>query len=265
MELESYLDDIGADGVRLGDALAATLDATPDLPRRPRRFPAHAYLELHIEQGPVLEREGLDIAAVTGIQGNRWMNVEITGHGGHAGTTPMADRRDALQAALRAIGELNRLMADPDDVVRFTVGRFVLSPNSPSVVPEQVQFTIDFRHPDTAVLAERASRIPALIEQAVAPCTASISPTLTADPMPFPEDMIAGIEATAKLLGHKVRRLPSGALHDALYPPLVCPSGMIFVPCRAGLSHHPDEWSEPRHCHAGARVLAASVVRLARA
>lgn len=263
MELESYLDDIGADGVRLGDALASTLAATPDLPRRPRRFPAHAYLELHIEQGPVLEQEGLDIAAVTGIQGNRWMNVEITGHGGHAGTTPMADRRDALQAALRAVAGLNQLMTDPEDVVRFTVGRFNVSPNSASVVPEQVLFSIDFRHPDKALLDERASRIVPIVEAAAAPCTASISATLSTDPMPFPEEMIAGIEATAKLLGHKVRRLPSGAIHDALFPPLVCPSGMIFVPCRAGLSHHPDEWAEVRHCHAGARVLTANVVRLA--
>ena len=263
MELEGYLDDIGADGVRLGDALAATLAATPDLARRPRRFPAHAYLELHIEQGPVLEREGLDIAAVTGIQGNRWLSIEIAGHGGHAGTTPMADRRDAFQAALRAIEGLNRLMADPEDVVRFTVGRFNLWPNSPSVVPERVLFTIDFRHPDRAVLEERAARIAPLIEAAAAPCGASITPMLSSDPMPFPEEMIAGIEASAKLLGHRVRRLPSGAIHDALYPPLVCPSGMIFVPCREGLSHHPDEWAEPRHCHAGARVLAASAVRLA--
>jgi N-carbamoyl-L-amino-acid hydrolase len=211
----------------------------------------------------VLEQEGLDIAAVTGIQGNRWMNVEITGHGGHAGTTPMADRRDAFQAALRTVERLNQLMADPDDVVRFTVGRFNVSPNSPSVVPERVQFSIDFRHPDKAVLAERASCMTSLIEAAAAPCTASISPTLSADPMPFPEEMIAGIEATAKLLGYKVRRLASGAIHDALFPPLVCPSGMIFVPCRAGLSHHPDEWAEPRHCHAGARVLTAKVAMLA--
>jgi len=263
MELEDYLDDIGADGARLGDALASTLAATPDLPRRPRRFPAHAYLELHIEQGPVLENEGLEIGAVTAIQGIRWMNVEISGHGGHAGTTPMADRRDAFQAAHRAVAQLNASMADPKDVLRFTVGRFNVMPNSPSVIPERVQFTIDLRHPDKALLDERARCITPTVEAAAAPCIASISPILFMDPMPFPEEMIAGIEATANQLGHRARRLPSGAFHDALYPALVCPSGMIFVPCRGGLSHHPDEWAEPRHCHAGARVLTAKAAKLA--
>src|SRR5918995_358449 len=114
-ELESYLGDIGADGVPPGEALAATLAATPDLPRRPRRWPAHAYVEAHSEQGPVLEREGVPIAAVTGIQGVRWMNIEVLGKGSHAGTTPLKVRRDAVQAAVRAIDRLNELMADPED------------------------------------------------------------------------------------------------------------------------------------------------------
>jgi N-carbamoyl-L-amino-acid hydrolase len=263
MELEDYLGDTGADGVRLGEALKATLEATPGLARRPRRFAAHAYVELHIEQGPVLEAEHLEIAAVTGIQGVRWLNVEIAGHGSHAGTTPMAVRRDAVQAALRAIAALNDLMADPDDVVRFTVGRFNVSPNSPNTVPERVAFTIDFRHPDKALLDQRTARIAPLIAAAASPCTASVTPTLFMDPTPFPEAMIATIETAARGLGHPARRLASGAFHDALYAALVCPAGMVFVPCRAGLSHHPDEWSEPGHCRAGARVLAASLASLA--
>ena len=169
-ELEDYFGDIGADGVQLGDALQLTLDATPDLPRRPRRFAAQSYLELHIEQGPVLEAEGLDIAAVTGIQGVRWMNVEFSGKGSHAGTTPMTGRHDALQAAHRAIAALNTLMADPQDVVRFTVGRFNVTPNSPNTIPERVLFSIDFRHPDKALLDDRMGRIAALVEAAAAPC-----------------------------------------------------------------------------------------------
>ncbi len=263
MALEDYLGDIGADGVRLGDALNLTIDATPDLPRRPRRFDAHGYLELHIEQGPVLEAENLDIAAVTGIQGVRWMNVEITGKGSHAGTTPMTGRHDALQAAHRAIAALNALMADPEDVVRFTVGRFNVTPNSPNTIPERVVFSIDFRHPDRALLDDKMGRIAALIEAAAAPCTASIEPTLFMDPAPFPESLIATIERAAKDLGHPARRLASGAFHDAFYAARVCPAGMIFVPCRAGLSHHPAEWTEPRHCLAGARVLTACTTMLA--
>ncbi len=263
MELEDYLGAIGADGVRLGDALQLTLDATPDLPRRPRRFPAHAYVELHIEQGPVLETEGLDIAAVTGIQGVRWLNVEITGSAGHAGTTPMTGRRDALQAAHRAIVALNELMADPDDRVRFTVGRFNVSPNSPNTIPERVLFTIDFRHPDKALLDHHVARLQDLIEAAVRPCAVSLAPTLFMDPIVFSEAIVTGIEYAARALGHPARRLASGAFHDALYAARVCPSAMIFVPCRAGLSHHPDEWTEPRHARAGARVLAASAAQLA--
>ena len=262
-ELEDYFGDIGADGVQLGDALQLTLDATPDLPRRPRRFAAQSYLELHIEQGPVLEAEGLDIAAVTGIQGVRWMNVEFSGKGSHAGTTPMTGRHDALQAAHRAIAALNTLMADPQDVVRFTVGRFNVTPNSPNTIPERVAFSIDFRHPDKALLDDKMGRIAALVETAAAPCQASIQPTLFMDPTPFPESLIATIEGAAQDLGHPARRLASGAFHDALYAARVCPAGMIFVPCKAGLSHHPDEWTEPRHCRAGARVLTASAAMLA--
>jgi len=263
MALEDYFGDIGADGVRLGEALKLTLDATPDLPRRPRRFPAHAYVELHIEQGPVLEAEGLDVAAVTGIQGVRWLNVEVTGSAGHAGTTPMAGRRDALQGAHRAIAALNALMADPDDRVRFTVGRFNAFPNSPNTIPERAAFSIDFRHPDKTLLDDRSARLRPLIEAAAAPCTASLTPTLFMDPVMFPEDVVAQIEVAARALGHPARRLASGAFHDALYAARVCPAGMIFVPCRAGLSHHPEEWTEPRHARAGARVLTATAVELA--
>jgi beta-ureidopropionase / N-carbamoyl-L-amino-acid hydrolase len=154
-ELDSYLGDIGADGVPLGQALEKTLAATPDLPRRPRHWTPFAFIEPHIEQGPVLEAEGTSIAAVTGIQGVRWMNVEVSGEAGHAGTTPMAGRRDAVQGALRAVAALNTLMADPDDQVRFTAGRVNVTPNSPNTIPEKVLFSIDFRHPDRGLLEDR--------------------------------------------------------------------------------------------------------------
>lgn len=262
-ELEYYLGDIGVDGVQLAEALAQTLAATPHLPRRPRRWPAHAYIEPHIEQGPVLERQGMPVAAVTAIQGVRWLSVETRGSSGHAGTTPMTGRRDAVQAAVRAIGGLNDLMADPEDRVRYTVGRIEVVPNSPNTVPERVTFSIDFRHPDKAVLDDRAGRIEAIIKERAAPCEATVMPTLSMDPTPFPETMIGLIERTAKGLGLGCLRLPSGAFHDALYVGRVCPAAMIFIPCRHGYSHRPDEWAEPHHCAAGARVLAAALVELA--
>ncbi len=263
MAVADYLDDVGIDGVRLGDALLSTLAATPDLPMRPDTWTAHAYVEPHIEQGPVLEAKSIPIAAVTSIQGVRWMNVMIRGKGSHAGTTPFAVRKDAFQAAVRSIDALNRLMDDPDDVTRFTVGRVVLDPNSPNTVPDSAMFTIDFRHPDKQVLEDKAAQIEPLIRQAASPCTVEIVPTTTMDPTPFPEQIVGGIERAAERLGLQSIRLPSGAFHDALYAAMACPSGMIFIPCRDGLSHHPDEWAEPADCAAGARVLTATLVDLA--
>jgi N-carbamoyl-L-amino-acid hydrolase len=262
-ELESYLGDIGADGVPLGEALARTLAATPNLARRRQQWTPFAFIEPHIEQGPVLETEGLSIAAVTGIQGVRWMNVEVTGKAGHAGTTPMADRRDAVQGALRAIAGLDTLMADPQDRVRFTVGRINVTPNSPNTIPEKVLFSIDFRHPDRELLEDRGGQIAQVVKDAASPCGTLLVPTLSMDPMPFPESMVTLIEASAEALGLGCRRLASGAFHDALYAARVCPTAMIFIPCRDGLSHHPAEWAEPRHCADGARVLAATLVELA--
>jgi N-carbamoyl-L-amino-acid hydrolase len=261
--LAAFLDDIGSDGVRFADALAETLAATPDLPRRPLRWPARAYVEPHIEQGPVLERQGIDIAAVTGIQGVRWMRVEVEGIAGHAGTTPAAHRRDALQAAVRAITWLNGLMEDPKDLTRFTVGRVVVEPNSPNTIPQKVTFTIDFRHPDSAELKRRGSAIERVVTEAVKPCTATIVTTSEMNPTPFDGPVPTLIEAAAAALGLKATRLPSGAFHDALYAASVCPTGMLFIPCRDGVSHSPDEYSTPAQCAAGARVLAATVVELA--
>lgn len=262
MPLEDYLDDIGADGVRLADALDETLAATPDLPRRERQFSAHAYLEPHIEQGPVLEAQNIPIAVVTSIQGVRWMNVEIEGTAGHAGTTPLKGRRDAFQAAHRAIAALNALLDDPDDVVRFTIGRIVVEPNSPNTIPDKVMFSIDFRHPDKALLDAKCEQMDALLTKAVAPCSFTITPTTHMDPVVFPQDLVGRLAAAADALGHECLHLASGAFHDALYVARRCPAAMIFIPCRGGLSHHPDEWAEPGHCATGARVLAATLVDL---
>jgi N-carbamoyl-L-amino-acid hydrolase len=261
--LSAFRDDIGSDGVRFADALAETLAATPDLPRRPPHWPAHAYIEPHIEQGPVLEKQGLDIAAVTGIQGVRWMRVEIDGVAGHAGTTPAALRRDALQAAVRAMTWLNGLMEDPSDLTRFTVGRLVVEPNSPNTIPSKVTFTIDFRHPDAAELKRRGSAIERVVHEAVKPCTATMVTTSEMSPTLFDGPVPSLIESAAAALKLKATRLSSGAFHDALYAATVCPAGMLFIPCRGGVSHSPDEYSTPAQCVAGARVLAATVVELA--
>ncbi len=261
--LDSFLDVVGADGVTMRDALEETIDATPDIDRRTLGGAAHAYVEPHIEQGPVLEARGLQIAAVTSIQGLRWYRVEVTGEAGHAGTSPMEGRKDAIQGALRAIVALNELMLDPTDTVRFTVGRMEIEPNSPNTIPSKVSFTIDFRHPDEAVLEERAGQIAKIVAAATTPCSATVTQTSASKPGVFPEHLVGLIEGAAQGLDLGVMRLPSGAFHDALFVSQACPSGMIFIPCVKGISHHPSEYSSPEDCAAGARVLAACAAQLA--
>lgn len=250
-------------GVRYADALNETLSKAPELATRPLGDAPAAYVELHIEQGPVLEEKALQIAAVTGIQGVRWYDVEITGDTAHAGTTPLALRRDAVQAMHRAIAALNALMADPDDVVRFTVGRIEVEPNSPNAVADKARFTIDFRHPDRAVLEQRGNAVEEAVRKAAEPCRAEVRPSLFSDPTHFPEPIVAIIEQAARDLDFGVMRLPSGAFHDALFASQICPTAMIFVPSRNGLSHHPDEYTAPEHMAAGTQVLAATLVDLA--
>lgn len=261
--LSDFLDVCDSDGVRYADALAATLAATPDLPRRPFRRPVTAYVEPHIEQGPLLEQAGLEVGVVTGIQGVRWFTVTVHGRTAHAGTTPLRLREDALQGALRALNALNAAFEDPKDVLRFTIGRVRVEPNTPNAVPDRFTFTIDLRHPDARALRELGDSIADVVERAVAPLSVSIEETLSMAPSVFRGEMVALIARSAKGLGLRTMRLASGAFHDAMFANLRCPAGMIFVPCRNGLSHHPDEYAEPKALAEGARVLTATLVELA--
>ncbi len=257
-------DDVrDGDGVRYGDALAALLDSEADLPRRALGGRAHAYIEAHIEQGPLLEAERLDVGVVTGIQGSRWFRVTVNGASAHAGTAPLSLRRDALQDAIRAISALNVAMADPDDVLRFTVGRMVVSPNSSNSVAGQVVFTIDLRHPDRDVLIARGDAVGGIIQGALLQCAAEIVETFHALPAAFDPAVVDCVERAASSCGLGHRRMPSGAFHDAQFVGSVAPAGMIFVPCRDGISHNPAEYSSAEQLGAGTRVLAAAVVELA--
>jgi len=255
------------DGVRFADALAEHLATEADIPRRPLGVvegPApHAYVEAHIEQGPRLEAGGLDIGVVTGIQGSRWFVVELTGKTDHAGTTPLALRQDAVQDMIRAVTALNALMHDPTDVLRFTVGRIEVSPNTSNSVADKVRFTIDFRHPDNAVLQARGNAIPGVIQAALRNCAAQVTERFHATPVEFQPLVPALVEHAASAQGLNAMRMPSGAFHDAQFMVPLCPTGMIFVPCRGGISHHPSEYAEPAQLAAGARVLARALAELA--
>ena len=263
MRLEDCLSLVDAAGIRFADALADTLAATPDLPRRPFGFPIAAYLEPHIEQGPQLEATDNQIGVVTGIQGARWYVVEVDGEPGHAGTAPLRGRKDAVRAAVAMIGALQELMHDETDQLRFTVGRIEVFPNSPNTVPARVTFSIDFRHPEAAVLEARAGRIEQVCRRFAGPCEVHLSETFNRPPCAFPARIVDTIERAAQALGLAHMRLPSGAFHDANFIADVAPTGMIFVPCEKGISHSPAENARPEDLAAGARVLAAALVELA--
>jgi N-carbamoyl-L-amino-acid hydrolase len=255
------------DGLTFGAELRRMLAAEADIPRRGLGVvdgaAPHAYVEAHIEQGPLLEAGGLDIGVVEGIQGSRWFLVEILGKSDHAGTTPLGLRKDAVQDMLRAITALNALMHDPEDVLRFTVARIEVSPNTSNSVAERARFTIDFRHPDAAVLTARGDAIEATVQAALTRCTATVTERFHALPSRFDRGVVDAVERSAKAQGLRALRMSSGAFHDAQFMAALCPSGMIFVPSRGGVSHHPNEYSSPAQLAAGARVLAATLVELA--
>jgi N-carbamoyl-L-amino-acid hydrolase len=250
-------------GVRLRDALAESLAAFPDLDRRVRGPSVAAYVEAHIEQGPVLEARGMDVGAVTGIQGSRRFVCEFEGETAHAGTAPLALRRDAVQAAVRALAALNAVMEDASDVLRYTVGRIQVEPNSPNSVARRTLFSIDLRHPDGAELARRADAIARVSAAAAPPCGVKVTQTFRFDPCTFDPAIVDLVDRSAGALGLARMRMPSGAFHDAGLLSGFCPTGMIFVPCLKGISHNEAEYASPDQLAAGARVLAAAVHELA--
>jgi beta-ureidopropionase / N-carbamoyl-L-amino-acid hydrolase len=251
------------DGISVADALVAARRAVPAATLRPLGIPVKAYVEAHIEQGPVLESQGKTIGVVTGIAGRRSFRVEIRGEEAHAGTTPPSRRRDALASALRMIGGLERLMADPSETVRFTVGRLVVFPNAPSVVPGAVLFTVDFRHPEESVWRRLGDQIEAVCAANAGPCTVTVTEVSTTRPIAFTGIVRDTIEAVAQHLRLSSMPILSGAGHDAENLALLCPTGMIFVPCERGISHNESENASPADLTAGTQVLAGVLAELA--
>ncbi|MGJ4857191.1 Zn-dependent hydrolase [Labrys sp. La1] len=219
-----------------------------------------AYVELHIEQGPVLEAEGIAIGAVTGVQGLRWFDVEIKGTESHAGSTPMANRRDALTAAARLILDVEAIgRAHAPGVL--TVGRAGVFPNSRNVVPGRVSLQIDMRHPGEAGLEAMETAL----RQAVAGQTDSrIERIWAKKPVAFDPACIDAVRQAAADCGLSCRDIASGAGHDAAHLATLAPTAMIFIPSRDGLSHNEREYSSPRQCADGAEVLLRTLLKLDR-
>ena len=250
-------------GMTYGAALAEQHAAEADLMRRPLGGQPYAYIEAHIEQGPLLEAEALDIGVVTGIQGSRWFTVTVSGTSAHAGTTPLSLRRDAMADAVRAIAALSEAMHDPDDVLRFTVGRLSVTPNASNSVADQVVFSIDLRHPDEKILTAKGDAIEPTIRNAVNRCDITVMEVFNAMPAKFDPGIIERIERASTSLGLRSRRLASGAFHDAQFVIPLAPSGMIFVPSRGGISHNPAEYTSPTQLAAGTRALTRTLLELA--
>ncbi len=250
------------DGVTVSAALDRLLASTPGLPQKKAAKP-HAYIEAHIEQGPLLETSGKTIGVVSGIQGSRRYTVELTGEEAHAGTTPLATRRDALRAAAAMVTHLNQEMSTAGDAVRFTVGRFEVEPGSPSTVPGRVLFSIDFRHPELQVMERLCDRIEPICQASAGGCDVAITQIDHMSPTVFDQAIVETIGRQTEMLDLPHMSMPSGAGHDAMYLARICPTGMIFVPCERGISHNEAENASPADLAAGARVLTACLVELA--
>jgi N-carbamoyl-L-amino-acid hydrolase len=260
--LETVFDIRDAAETRLGDALARVLAADAGVPQRPFRRPVAAYIEPHIEQGPLLERAKLPVGVVTGIQGTRRYRVRVRGEAAHAGTAERHERKDALMAAVRMIAAIDEAAMRPADT-KLTVGLFQVTPNAPSVVPAEAFFSIDLRHPDNAVVDRIDAEIRQIIENLRGPCRVEIKQIQHSPSLDFDPAIRALIAKVADEIGVVHQDIYSAAGHDARHLHYVCPAGMIFVPCRNGVSHHPAEWSDPDDLTAGTRVLADTIWILA--
>jgi beta-ureidopropionase / N-carbamoyl-L-amino-acid hydrolase len=262
MRLEDALGVAGIDGAVLGDELER-IGWAGDAPV-PGPAP-HAFVELHIEQGPLLEEQGATIGAVTGVQGISWQELTLTGQSNHAGTTPMRLRHDPAHVAAEVVTHVRRLVAEMGGDQVGTVGRLDLHPDLVNVVAARAVLTVDLRNTDDALLAEAEWQVREHAAEVAAAegVEATWRSLARFAPVAFDAGVVDLVEQAAKQRDHPVARMPSGAGHDAQMMARLCPTGMVFVPSRAGLSHNPAEHTEPEHLAAGAQVLADVLVELA--
>ena len=228
----------------------------------PAAFPADAYFELHIEQGPILENEGRQIGIVTGGQAQVWYDLVCTGQDSHAGTTPPSARKDALVCAARVIDLVDRMMRARGADGRGTCGQLFVLPNSRNVIPGEVRFTAEFRHPDEAEVSRLAAQFPreAGFIARDCGCKLDIKELFRIPAQPFDPACVALVREATERLGLSARDIVSGAGHDATYVAQHVPTAMIFTPCRDGLSHNEAEHIEPDQAEAGCQVLFEAVL-----
>jgi beta-ureidopropionase / N-carbamoyl-L-amino-acid hydrolase len=262
LPLEEALDRTDHDGAVLGDELdrigyRGTVPVPGPVP--------HAFVELHIEQGPVLERQGQTIGAVTGVQGISWRELTIRGQANHAGTTPMTMRHDAGFAAGAITQRVRELVTELGGAQVGTVGVIEVEPGLTNVVARRALMTVDLRNTDEALLQEAERRLADHVAEVAEAEGVTIDSRSLArfEPVTFDPRVVDLVEATAERLGHSVRRLPAGAGHDAGLLAGVCPAGMVFTPSKDGISHNPAEFTEAADLDAGAHVLLQVLLTLA--
>ncbi len=261
MPLDTALSTVGIDGLSVGECLQRIGYAGQEPCGQPT---VQAYVELHVEQGPVLEAEGFHIGAVEGVQGISWTEFTVLGVSNHAGTTPMRLRHDAGYVACAIAHHARQIAREMGGNQVATVGAVQLSPNLVNVIAYKAVFTVDLRNTDEAELQMAEQRLRRFANEVASAEGVTLSSRQLArfEPVDFDPTSIALVEATAKRLGLRVKRMPSGAGHDAQMLARVCPTAMIFVPSAGGISHNIQEFTSPADLEAGANVLLHTLLSL---
>jgi N-carbamoyl-L-amino-acid hydrolase len=261
MSTEQALDVVAIDGAKLGDELVRIGYAGPA--PCPGVVP-HAFVELHIEQGPMLEANRVRIGAVTSVQGISWQEVIVLGQSNHAGTTPMSLRHDPAYVAAEITVFLRNLAKDLGGDQVCTVGKIDLHPNLTNVVPARATLTLDVRNTDEKILQIAESKIKDFLAQIAVSEGVEIKTRQLArfEPVIFDDRVIDLVESIAKEQNNSVQRMPSGAGHDAQMLARVCPAGMIFVPSVEGISHNAAEFTDEADLNAGANILLHTMLAL---
>ncbi|WP_026621503.1 beta-ureidopropionase / N-carbamoyl-L-amino-acid hydrolase (plasmid) [Ensifer sp. WSM1721] len=262
LDVDAALATVGTDGTVLGDELRRIGYAGN---HEPGFLRPHAYIELHIEQGPVLEREGIALGAVENLQGISWQRVTIEGDANHAGTTPISMRRDAGHAAARVITFLRDRARASNTPTVATVGCMEFQPNAINVIPSRATFTVDLRDPDETRLKDEEAALAAFLETIAKEEDVAISVERLArfEPVQFDAGIVGAIETAARARDLTCRRMTSGAGHDAQMIARIAPSAMIFVPSKDGISHNPKEFTADGDLVDGANILLDVVRKLA--
>ncbi len=261
MDLDEVRSITDVNGLTVGDELDR-LDWAGDVPFA---HPVSNYIELHIEQGPILENAGTEVGIVTGVQGLRWYTINLEGFPAHAGPTPMDLRKDPARALHEILAGVYAIADDHAPWARATAAMFRSDPVSPNTVPQSITFSLDLRHPDKAVLDEMDARMRALVAEAAGRhgCESSIGVDNDSPPINFAEACVSAVERSARSTNYSHERIVSGAGHDACYVAAVAPTSMIFIPCEDGLSHNEAESIEPDQAARGVEVLYGAALELA--